>query len=441
MLQKGTFDGAIECYQEVRAHVTEMSTVSTLCIMRIPLEVHYIACLLSSRTVLSIALCFEFIGRGVTWLITFFDDHSTAGFEAESGLWQVCSAMHLWSQVSAAFAYWTSRLRTSPQHVLICTKIARVYCQGNSTHLQKSHSLINSFQSYVDPIEYEVNNTHKLLMCPFAITTEPCTKSAHVATLHVTAEQVWSTWCYDVTLCEVKSFLARSTIHCSTKPFKRHINDCPFSLDLWLVSTVQDLIQAPQAWQMYVVFIIAKTDMSTVQVPNLLKLAPVFGRFTLLATHMFPPPPAFAMKENWETSPTAMSTANVDNLPTPKGMLIVIINNCYHWTTLQVWLKRWALKLDFLRELEDYHKVSADYLDNASFISKHTAFYREMQMRSETSFCWHKRKLLVLVRMNTLVTWKPKTCYQQSLAVLHEKPQLWKPIQPIYIRFDQGLND
>ena len=95
MLQKGTFDGAIECYQEVQAHVTELSTVSTFCIMRILLEVQCIACLLLSQTVLSIALCFEFIDTGVTWFITFADDHSTAGFEAESGLWQVCSAMHL----------------------------------------------------------------------------------------------------------------------------------------------------------------------------------------------------------------------------------------------------------------------------------------------------------------------------------------------------------
>ena len=45
MLQKGTFDGAIECYQEVRAHVTEMSTVSTFCIMRILLDRSALYCM------------------------------------------------------------------------------------------------------------------------------------------------------------------------------------------------------------------------------------------------------------------------------------------------------------------------------------------------------------------------------------------------------------
>merc|ERR1711865_39845 len=59
---------------------------------------------------------------------------------------------------------------------------------------------------------------------------------------------------------------------------------------------------------------------SLTDVPNLLKLAPVFGRFTLLATHMFPPPPAFAMKENWDHSPMSHIT-DVNNPPTPKETL------------------------------------------------------------------------------------------------------------------------
>jgi len=123
---------------------------------------------------------------------------------------------------------------------------------GNSTHLQKSHSLINSFQSYVDPIEYEI---------------------------------------YD-------SLLNKAV----QKAYQR-----------------LSILLGPLAGQHCSRFDPGSTSLT--DVPNLLKLAPVFGRFTLLATHMFPPPPAFAMKENWDTSPTAMSTANVDNLPTPKGMV------------------------------------------------------------------------------------------------------------------------
>lgn len=65
--------------------------------------------------------------------------------------------------------------------------------------------------------------------------------------------------------------------------------------------------------------------------PNMLKLAPVLGRFTLLATQMFPPPPAFAMEDGSEDSTLDETMHANDDSPrspvTSKGMVETLLTS------------------------------------------------------------------------------------------------------------------